>query len=130
MWADALRDLAPTLAAALAVAVLSGTHLPRSRWAWRATVGAAAVVAVLMEVPVLRAEAAVPAAHVLARDVVASLAFHAGLVLVTAAVAARGTARGWPPSGRMGAGALTALVIAAIGPLVLLIVHCTSGDCL
>lgn len=69
-----------------------------------------------------------PSKNRLMRDVVAQ-AVLATLMPVAAAIAVRQTAND-PAWVRAIAGVMAALVVPAVYPIVLLLVHCSSGDCL
>ena len=72
--------------------------------------------------------ASTPSRNLLMRDVVAQTIL-ATLMPVATSIAVRQTAND-PPWARAIAGVMAALVVPAVYPIVLLLVHCSSGDCL
>ena len=113
----------------LAVIVVAGIgtkdRVPGSRWRLAFVVAA---VAGVMCLAIAMWEATDPIQNLLVRDIAARAIFGAAAPLV-AASAVR-LVSGGPAWLRGGVGLVSGLAVLGISTVVLLLVHCTSGDCL
>ncbi len=130
MYSHFLDHFWPAIVLTIALAIAGGTRLVASQRSWRAIAATAALLAVVAEVPFLRAAMRSPTANFLTRDAIAWLLLGAGAILLTALVATKASAAHWRGVERAGASMLAGLFLLAIAPYVLLFVHCTSGDCI
>jgi hypothetical protein len=120
----------PSLVAVLAAAGASTVMRGQRKYPLAALAAALAAGAGFATAWVLRAAVSAPTGEALIRDVLGAFVVGAAaplLALATARLAARRSSASWTP------GALAALVgfiWIGVSPLLLLLVHCSSGDCL
>jgi len=114
----------------IVVAVLTPTAFAGASRKWWRFVVLVSVVAFAANLAVSLSEASKPANNILTRDVVAWVILAGGSPLLVAAASRSVAIRTDGVWFRTGAAVLTLVVLAWATPLVMLLVHCTSGDCL
>jgi len=120
----------PPVAATLVLAIASATPIVHRTRPWVVLAGIGIGVALLLYVPRLLRTAASPINNVLTRDVVASLVLALAIPSLIAWLGWVLVTRGTPGKVRCLAALAATLATWSLGPWVVLLVHCTSGDCL
>ena len=112
------------------ISLLTPTALASMPRRWWQVVAVVSILSVCVNLLFGLIEARKPENNLLIRDVVAWV-FLAGSVPLLIAAVSRGVARHtngvWP---RTGAAVLTLAILAGSSPFIMLLVHCSSGDCL
>lgn len=125
-----MEELLVVMFAGAIVAVLTPTTLAASPRGWWCAVAIVAIVAAAANGGLASLSAREPDNNILVRDIFA-WALIAGLTPLLVAVVPRGLIRNakrvWP---RTVVATLLVAVMTAATPLLVLLVHCTSGDCL
>jgi hypothetical protein len=120
----------PSFAAAACLAVFSAWGASAQPRYWVLLAGFLIIVALALYVPSLLGRAAEPRNNILGRDIVASVALAAAAPAWAAWAAFALHSQGFGPIRRAVTSLAMSLLLLAASPIIVLLVHCTSGDCL
>ena len=120
----------PSVAAAACLAIVSASGASARPRVWLLLASSLILVALALYVPSLLGRAAEPRNNILARDIVASVTLAAAAPAWAAWAAFVLHSQGFGPIRRALTSLALSLLLLAASPIILLVVHCTSGDCL
>lgn len=115
---------------AIVMALLSATDLPRSGQSWRQLTWFVTVLSAMIAMGFLMIDYGERGTGTLIRDIIASGLIAAGMTLAIGRLGPRMVDKEFAPVTRLIYAGIVACALAAIAPILVLFVHCTSGDCL
>ena len=127
---DSLLATAGLFLGGVLMTAFSGSRLANTKETWSKLTVSVCIVAAVVSATQSLYYYGMPGYLVLIRDIVASFLIAAGITFAIAGVARRLALRGTRPAIRILLCSVATLILGILAPVVGLMVHCTSTDCL
>jgi hypothetical protein len=114
----------------IVMTAFSGSSLVDSKKGWWRFAVSVALIAVVIQAVAIVYYYGTPGYSILIRDVFASFVLAAGITFVIAAITRRLASSGTGPAIRVIFCSMLTLLFGVLAPFAIIMVHCTSNDCL